>query len=44
MHPKDAGFDEYCLRHTRDTESKGSRYANTRGQYGPGISTDHVGD
>lgn len=28
MHPKDAGFDEYALFHSLDTENKGSRYAN----------------
>ena len=28
MHPKDAGFDEYALYHSLETEDKGSRYAN----------------
>jgi arylsulfatase A-like enzyme len=27
-HPEDAGFDEYSLFHTGETEDKGSRYAN----------------
>ena len=47
MHPRDAGFDEYCLWHTGHTELKGSRYADPRilengsfvegleGSYGP---------
>ena len=56
MHPRDAGFDEYCLWHTGHTESKGSRYANphidrngqiipnTDGQYGPDVWTDYLID
>lgn len=28
MHPKDAGFDEYCTWHSLHTEDKGSRYGN----------------
>ena len=56
MHPKDAGFHEYCLWHTGHTESKGSRYANPvidqngrnldnmDGEYGPDIWTDYIAD
>lgn len=56
MHPKDAGFDEYCLWHVGHTETKGSRYADpviekngqvmegTDGKYGPDLWTDFLGD
>ena len=56
MHPKDAGFDEFCLWHTGHTEDKGSRYADlivlengkfrqdTQGKYGPDVFADYVCD
>lgn len=55
MHPRAAGFHEYCLWHTGHTEDKGSRYANPvidqngsildgDGKYGPDIWTDYIRD
>ncbi len=56
MHPKDAGFDEYCLWHTGHTEVKGSRYADpvilqngtfrkdTTGKYGADIWAEYIND
>jgi arylsulfatase A-like enzyme len=55
MHPRDAGFDEYSLWHTGDTEHKGSRYGNPvidqngqildgDGKYGPDMWTDFITD
>jgi len=55
MHPRDAGFDEYSLWHTGDTETKGSRYADPvidsngvmldgDGKYGPDVWTDTIKD
>lgn len=52
MLPEQSGFDEYLLWHDRDTETKGSRYADpvlnengrqrtgTQGQYGPDLFAD----
>ena len=54
MKVEDAGFDEWSLYHARDTEDKGSRYANPsfdrngqwhdalEGQYGPDTSVDFL--
>ena len=55
MHPRDAGFHEYSLWHTGDTEHKGSRYGNPvidqngtvldgAGKYGPDLWTDFLKD
>ncbi|MFP6588546.1 MAG: sulfatase-like hydrolase/transferase, partial [Pirellulaceae bacterium] len=56
MHVNKAGFDEYCLWHTRHTEDKGSRYADprikqngkflddTQGKYGPDVWTDYISE
>lgn len=56
VHPRDAGFDDYCLWHVGHTESKGSRYADpvieqngvmrtdTDGKYGPDLWTDFIGN
>ena len=56
VHPRDAGFDQYCLWHVGHTETKGSRYADpvieqngqvlshTQGEYGPDIWTDFICD
>lgn len=53
-HPKDAGFDEYCLWHAEHTEEKESRYADPKilengkyredlkGKYGPDIFCDYI--
>ncbi|MFY0653900.1 MAG: sulfatase-like hydrolase/transferase [Cyclobacteriaceae bacterium] len=51
-----AGFDEFCMWHTRHTEEKGSRFAdpliyqngefltNTNNKYGPDLYTDYLLD
>ena len=55
MRAKDAGFDEYSLWHTGDTEHKGSRYGNPvidqngqlldgNGKYGPDLWTHFITD
>ncbi len=56
MHPKDAGFDEYQLFHSLDTENKGSRYADPtflrngklfrelKGKYGEDLNVDFIAD
>lgn len=56
MKVDDAGFDEYCMWHTRHTEEKGSRFAdpliyqngkflkNTNDKYGPDVYTDYLLD
>jgi arylsulfatase A len=56
MKVTDAGFEEYCLFHSWETEDKGSRYANPtyfkngqlfkqqEGKYGPDISVDFLLD
>ncbi|MEM9079646.1 MAG: sulfatase-like hydrolase/transferase [Verrucomicrobiota bacterium] len=56
MHPKEAGFDEYCLFHAEHTEDKGSRYANPtylrngelvkdeEGKYGEDVSVEFLLD
>ena len=55
-HPKDAGFDEYSLFHSEETEDKGSRYANptflrngklhkeVTGAYGEDLTVDYILD
>ncbi|MDB4679522.1 MAG: sulfatase-like hydrolase/transferase [Planctomycetaceae bacterium] len=55
-HPKDAGFDEYMLFHSEETEDKGSRYANPTfmrngtlhkewtGKYGEDLTVDYILD
>jgi len=55
-HPKDAGFDEYMLYHSEETEDKGSRYANPTflrngtlhkeltGKYGEDLTVDYILD
>lgn len=54
MKPEQAGFDEWFLWHTGETEDKGSRYANptieengrivpnTDGKYGPDLYVDYI--
>jgi arylsulfatase A len=54
MHPKDAGFDEYSLFHSLNTEDKGSRYADPtylengvlrkemQDKYGPDMWVDYI--
>lgn len=55
MQAKDAGFHEYSLWHTGDTENKGSRYADPvidqngqvldgTGAYGPDLWTNYIKD
>ncbi|MDO6693904.1 sulfatase-like hydrolase/transferase [Aliiglaciecola sp. 3_MG-2023] len=55
-HPRDAGFDEYSLYHSEETEDKGSRYADptymrngelikeVKGEYGDDITVDYILD
>lgn len=55
-HPKDAGFDEYSLFHSEETEDKGSRYANptflrngklhkeVEGKYGEDLTVEFILD
>jgi arylsulfatase A-like enzyme len=55
-HPKDAGFDEYSLFHSEETEDKGSRYGNptflrngklhkeVEGKYGEDLTVDYILD
>ncbi len=54
-HPKDAGFDEYSLFHSEETEDKGSRYANptflengelktAEDAYGEDVAIDYIAD
>ena len=54
-HPDEAGFDEYSLFHSEETEDKGSRYANPTylrngvlqqevGQYGEDVTVDFLLD
>jgi arylsulfatase A-like enzyme len=55
-HPKEAGFDEYSLFHSEETEDKGSRYANPTflrngklhkvvdGAYGEDLTVDYILD
>ncbi len=55
-HPSDAGFDEYSLFHSEETEDKGSRYANptflrngklhkaVEGAYGDDLAVDYILD
>ena len=53
MHPKDAGFDNYSLFHSGESEDKGSRYADptwledgtlktATGEYGPDMWVDYI--
>ncbi|MFN3188980.1 MAG: sulfatase-like hydrolase/transferase [Aureliella sp.] len=56
VHPRDSGFDEYCLWHVGHTESKGSRYADpvieqngvelddTTGKYGPDLYSGFINE
>ncbi len=56
MHPRDAGFEEYSLFHSLQTEDKGSRYANptflrngklhenVEGAYGEDLSVEFIGN
>lgn len=56
MHPKDSGFEEYCVWHALHTEDKGSRYADPtvlqngelrkdiKGAYGEDIFCDFIGN
>lgn len=55
-HPKDAGFDEYSLFHSEETEDKASRYANptflrngelhkaVEGKYGEDLTVEYILD
>ncbi len=55
MHPKDAGFHNYCLFHSLHTEDKGSRYPDptwledgmlkhAKNKYGPGMWVDYINE
>ncbi|MEM8736214.1 MAG: sulfatase-like hydrolase/transferase, partial [Planctomycetota bacterium] len=56
VHPRDSGFDDYCLWHVGHTESKGSRYADpvieqngiqlsdTAGKYGPDLYSGFINE